>query len=183
MPTLFSIQVRIDYDRRPRTYMLTPHRKHMGRAVARKSYEVIATEALTNALTRKYVIRTLGKELAKEIKTMASDSTNSIMRSQNPEHLQQFSWDLLLNELSQHAPLLSSLLISATRTKVARSNTKAVIGMCAAILMKQRNSRMNLVQRIISLILYASGTSKQVCSHVHKIIFCYYFYAGLSATG
>lgn len=142
--------------------MLTPRRKHIGKAIARKSHKTIAMEALKNVCTRKHIVMSPGKELAKEIKVMASDSANSILQSQNPDHLKQFSWDVLLHELSTYVPLLKSLLFSATKTRVARSNTDAVVGMCAAILINHRNSKMSLIQKINSLILYAGHTSKQV---------------------
>ena len=79
----------------------------VGKAIARKSNKTIATEALKNAST---IIHALGKELAGEIKTMTSDQADSIMQSQNPNDLKQFSWEMLLNEQSMHAPLLKKLL-------------------------------------------------------------------------
>ena len=44
----------------------------------------------------------------------------------------------------------------------------AVIGMCAAILLRHRNTHMNLVQRIISTLLYSGHAPKQV----RKLKFC-----------
>ena len=142
--------------------MLTPRRKHIGKAVARKSHKTIAIEALKSVTTKKHILNTIGKELAREIKAMASDPVNSILQSHNPDHLKQFNWDMLLDELSTHAPQLKRLLLSAAKTKIPRSNTNAVVGMCAALLIKHRNPKMNLVQKINSLILYAGHCSKQV---------------------
>lgn len=145
--------------------MLTPWRKHIGKAIARKSHKTIAVGSLKNPCTREHILKALGKELAKKIKVMASDRAKSILQSQNPEHLKQFTWDMLLHELSTYAPLLKSLLFSVARTRVAQSNTDAVVGMCAAILINHRNSEMSLIQKINSLILYAGHTSKQVCNY------------------
>ena len=39
----------------------------------------------------------IGSELAIEVKVMSSDGANSILQSQNPLHLKEFSWDMLLN--------------------------------------------------------------------------------------
>ena len=114
----------------------------------------------------------IGRELAKEMKVIASDGAHSILQSQNPSHLKEFSWDMLLNEVSQFAPVLKSLLFSATHTRVPKwmldlnpqgSNTDAIVGMCVAMLVNHRNPKMNLVQKINSLLLYAAHTSKQVC--------------------
>lgn len=118
-------------------------------------------EALKDPTTKKYLVEMLGNELAKEVKCMSSDSVNSILQSQNPDHLKQFNWEMLLNELCKFAPVLRRLL-SLASSRVRRSNTDAVIGMCAAILINHRNPKMNLVQKINSLILYAGHSSKQV---------------------
>lgn len=119
-------------------------------------------EALKDPTTRKYLLKMVGIELAKEVKCMSSESANSILQSQNPDDLRQFSWEMLLNELSKFAPVLRQLLDLATNTRVRRSNTDAVIGMCAAILINHRNPKMNLVQRSNALVLYAGHSSKQV---------------------
>ena len=108
-------------------------------------------------------MKALGKELALEIKAMASDNTNSILQSQEPENLMKFKWNMLHDELSANAPQLKSLLFSATKTTRPRSNVQAVVGMCVAILLNNRNPKMNLIQKINSLILYAGHSSKQVC--------------------
>ena len=121
----------------------------MGKEIARKSMQAVANEALKDPVIRQYRLKMLGSELAKEVRDMASDSANSILQSQNPDHLKGFTWDMLLSELSKFAPTLKSLLASAISTRVHHSSTDAVIGMCAAILIKQRNSKMNLVQRLI----------------------------------
>ncbi len=111
---------------------------------------------------KSYILKLVGQEITKEVKCMASDKVNSILQSTNADDLKSFSWNSLLTELTKFAPLMSSVLVSATKTQAPRSNTKAVIGMCAAIILKHRNPRMNVVQKINSLILYAGHSSKQV---------------------
>ena len=61
-----------------------------------------------------------------------------------------------------HTLLTFSIIIlsSITKTKSERANQNAIIGMCATILLKHRYSKMSLVQKIISTILYAGHTSK-----------------------
>lgn len=142
--------------------MLTPHRKNLARAVARQNKKTIAIESLKDPVTKKHVLRIIGREVAKEVKRMASDKVRSVLKSQNVDHLKSFHWNMLLQELSKFAPILSSLFTSATKTRVLRPNTDAVIGMCAAILLNHHNPKMNLVQKINSLILYAGHSSKQV---------------------
>ena len=166
-----SIQIHVGYTQ-PETFVLTPHRKHLGKAVARKSKKNIAAETLKDSTTKGYIVSIMGREFSREIRAMASDRAKSILQSQNPDDLKQFKWDTLLCELSKYAPVLSRLLLLATKTKRPRLNQKAVIGVCAAILINHRNSKMNLVQKLASLILYASHTSKQVCTY-HMYMYLY----------
>ncbi|XP_064386655.1 uncharacterized protein LOC135335133 [Halichondria panicea] len=156
-----EVAIKVCY-KTPKTFLLTPSRKHIGKAIARKSRKKVAMEALKDPTTRKYLLKMVGIELAKKVKCMSSESANSILQSQNPDDLRQFSWEMLLNELSKFAPVLRQLLDLATNTRVRRSNTDAVIGMCAAILINHRNPKMNLVQRSNALVLYAGHSSKQV---------------------
>ena len=85
---------------------------------------------------KKYILKLVGQEIF-EVKCMASDKVNSILQSTNADDLK---WNSLLTELTQFAPLMSSVLVSATKTLAPRSNTKAVIGMCTAIILKHRNT-------------------------------------------
>ena len=136
---------------------------------------MIAVETLKDPSTKGYIVSNMGRELSREIRAMASDHVKSILQSQNPDDLKKFKWDTLLCELSKYAPVLSRLLLLATKTKKPRLNQKAVIGICVAILINHRNSKMNLVQKIASMILYAGHTSKQVCTyHICTCIFVLY---------
>lgn len=133
-----------------------------GESSSQKEQKTIAAEALRDSTTKGYVVSIIGSDLLREIRAMASDRANSILQSQNPDNLKQFKWDTLLCELSEYAPVLSRLLLLAAKTKRPRLNQKAVIGVCAAILINHQNSKMNLAQKLTSLILYAGHTSKQV---------------------
>ena len=159
IPTMSQIQV--EY-KRPRTFVLTPRRKHIAKAVARQSKKTIAVESLKDPVVKKHILKKIGKEMPKEIRGVASDKAESVLQSQDADSLKTFHWDTLLQELSTFAPVLRMLLAAATKTQAPRSNTNAVIGMCAAILLNHQNPRMNLVQKINSLILYAGHSSKQV---------------------
>lgn len=129
--------------------------------------KTVGLQALKNPETRKYILKLLGRELAREVRAMSSCRANSILKSQDPKHLKEFTWHMLDKELSIYAPLLRHLLHSATTTRVPRSNTDAVLGMCAAIVLNHRNPKMNLVQKMNSLIMYAGHCSKKV-----SIVFC-----------
>lgn len=147
--------------KKPKTYFLTPTRKKIGKAVARGSKCTVARECFSDPTTRNFALNYLGTILRKEIKTMVSHNTNSILHSP-VSSMKCFTWDTLLDELKKYAPTFLHLLNSLTKTKSKRPNEKAVIGICAAILLKHRDPTMSLIQKITSIILYAGHTSKQV---------------------
>ena len=96
---------------------------------------------------------------------MSSTETPSCWRYTSCEDLQNFCWDKLISELSVKAPTLLCILQAATKKRIPRKNTKAVICMCAAILFKHLNSSISLVQKVVTTILFAGHAMKQV-SHV-----------------
>ena len=52
-----------------------------------------------------------------EMKTMCSDTTDSILKGNKSEDLLYFSWDRLNEELLAIAPTLTSLLVECTKTR------------------------------------------------------------------
>ena len=73
--------------------------------------------------------------------------------------LHNFSWVQLIQELETNALIFLNIMRSATYTRKPRANRDAIIGMCTAIL---RFSHMCLIQKLLSLILYAGHCGKQV---------------------
>ena len=93
---------------------------------------------------------------------MCSEAANSILWNQSAEALNEFSWGKLCDELEARAPTFFSLFEMCTHTRKPRCNRMGVIGMCAALLMKYRFAKMSLVQKVVSLLLYAGHSRKQV---------------------
>lgn len=89
------MQIHVGYTQ-PKTFVLTPHRKHLGKAVARKSKRTIAAETMKDSTIKGYIVSLLGRELTREIRAMSSDEARSILQSQDPEDLKKFKWDTLL---------------------------------------------------------------------------------------
>ena len=104
-----------------------------------------------------------------EIMEISSSQNALVYQSKNS--LNGFEWDKHLIIFSTSAPVLLRLLKSATIIRGIRNNLLAVIGMCITLLLKHRNPMINLIQRMMSFILYAGHCSKQVSStltyHAH----------------
>lgn len=105
-----------------------------------------------------------------EVRKMCSNDVNSIL--QRTSAVSSFQWVDLLNELESHAPTLMTILNSATITRGYRCNRSGVIGMCAALLLKFRYNRMNVVQKLISTILHAGHAGKQVSNNTITLYTC-----------
>ena len=108
------------------------------------------------------MLKKIGRVLEVEMKAMCSVQVESILSSKINDDI---TWDKVMTELKKHAPTLIELL-SCTKTCKSRVST---ICMSAALLLTFCLSRMNLVQRIISLILYAGHCGKRVTLHVHVV--------------
>ena len=156
------MQIQLAY-KKPRMYVLTPSRKPIGKAVARGSRQAMAVGCFNELETRKYLLKHMGVILRNELKVMCSDNTSSILQSLDIAKLKEFSWDKLLDELKSNTPVFLHILQECTRTRKPRPNQDAVVCVCAAILLKHRFAKMSLLQRVLSLILYAGHSGKQVC--------------------
>lgn len=119
-------------------------------------------ECFKDPTTKKYIVEKVGRVARSELISLCSVKVSSIMLQQTEDVYDNFTWEKIYSELEINAPVLLSIFESCTETRTRRSNRKAVIGMCAAILLKHRFFKMSLVQRIISLILYAGHSGKQV---------------------
>ena len=58
----------------------------MGKAVTRRSKRKIAVEALSDDQIKKHIISFIGKAIAEEVKTLSSDLSKSILRSDRLMH-------------------------------------------------------------------------------------------------
>lgn len=125
-------------------------------------------QCFKDPVTRAHMLNKIGQVLRHEIKIMCSDTTNSVLQSLDTNELKMFTWDKVLSELKLHAPALVSILFSCTRTQILHKNQTSTVCFIASVLLKYRYRRMNLVQKIISLILYAGHCGKQVLYRMKK---------------
>ena len=118
------LQVHVGY-KNPKTYILTPQRKKLGKAVARRSHKQVAMECMKNESSFWHAVRIVGNRVNEDIRAISV-----VYQSKNS--LNGFEWDKHLMIFSTSAPVLLRLLKSATKTRGIRSNRSAVIGMSIA---------------------------------------------------
>lgn len=150
--------------------------KPMVRGIGRLNYGSVARQAMKVNRIRSKILTILATDIQKELTQMCARKHKSVFRNATPEYLKSFTWDTLLLELDSRAPIFSRVLRGIIQVKCrirnrtpqkkgrkcSRSSEEAVLGVCAAIMLRHRNVHMNLLQRIVSLILYNGHASKQV---------------------
>ena len=151
--------------------------KSLGRSVGTRNRSSIARQAMKDSGIRRKVVERMGRLLSKELTHLASQKAGSMLRDRSCQALEHFSWQDLLKQLEKETPVTLSLLKQCAHIKRRQHklqgkggrssrrmpNEEAAVGMCVAVLMRARSQRMNLVQRLISMLLYGSHAPKQVC--------------------
>ena len=81
----------------------------------------------------------------------------------NKTSLEHFSWETVWCELEQKAPTLMAFLVGlAPPSKRQSEHVKPALSLCASILLKLRNDKVNLVQSVTSLVMKAGHATKSV---------------------
>ena len=109
-----------------------------------------------------HILKLVGKTVHAEIKKFCSDVVKSIIKCDDPLSINTFTWQSFSSEISTFAPVLKGILESTSKSRKSNTDVKIVVCMCVALLLRSRNPRMNLIQKMLSLILYAGHASKQV---------------------
>lgn len=130
----------------------------MGKTLGRRSHQSFAKHALNNETIRRFIISGLKKYVKDEMKQLCSDS---FLLDKGKDKLCNFTWNVLDAVIKSKAPILHSVLKSSIS---AHSNLddQVIVGICASILAKACRPSACLIQHIISTILYAGHSSKQV---------------------
>ena len=108
----------------------------------------------------------------------------SLFRKKSADTIRMFSWDAVVADLQKYAPTLVHVLRdcvevkrrNSSSRKLRRPSSSAVISVCGAILLRNYSAKMNLVQRMVSILLSAGHASKMVCVHVQCTYICTYIY-------
>ena len=93
-----------------------------------------------------------------EMKAVSSVSHNSFLRN-SVKSVKEFKWGAVTDELYQNMPTLMSILSNIIPKS---ADHKPLQCMIASQLLKTRHPHMCLVQRIVSVMMYGNGVTKQV---------------------
>ena len=102
----------VGYSSRPKYFRLTPSRKKIGRILGRGNKGSLASTVLDpkNKDLRQKLIKGVGKLLNSELKMLCGNKPPSLLQDISGASLEQFSWELVWQEITKRAPTLVSLL-------------------------------------------------------------------------
>ncbi len=141
---------------------MTPSREADAKSTARGNWKAIITRCMKNDTRCLFIIKCVGRLLKYELSKHCSNNCESVLRSGDADNLMQFIWCKMHSEVKQNMPHLLTILTMCTETPKKRQNSEAIIYLIIAILAKHRRPQASLVQKIISLLLYAGHCSKSV---------------------
>lgn len=137
---------------------MTPSRQALGKTLGIANRRSFVKHAFSQLRYREYLITSRGKILKSELRQLCS---KSLFLQTQKEDLCLFSWIRVCKELERKAPTINSLLQSCIRTS-SSFDKQAIVGTCVAILVKACRKSACLLQKIVSLVLYAGHAGKQV---------------------
>ena len=130
----------------------TPVRKKFVRQLARRNYQSFSATAMKSQAVYKPMVTELSRKCKTDMRDLASSEHDSILRDTR-EAVKRFSWETVMLEFERKLPTLVLLLFL---TPQIRDH------FYACFIVKSRHQRLCLVQRVISVMFYGNGTSKQV---------------------
>ena len=150
-------------DAKNKYFHLTASLKKIGKYVGRGKKRSIANAVVENTSLRREVVSALCTQSRKEIIKLCSDRHDSILRLTTKPALEQFTWERVWEELASNAPILLSILTGLLpRSKIQSKSCQAALCVCASVILKLQNHKVNLVQSVIGLVLKADHATKQV---------------------
>lgn len=154
----------VGHNKKPTYFHLTRSLKKLGRYVGRGNRRSIAKAAVGNATLRPELIAAICTKVTAEVKTLCSDAHDSILRLKSKTALEYFTWETVWIELQQSAPTLMAILCQLIPLSKKSDKVNPALCLCASVLLKLRNDKVNLIQSVISLVLKAGHATKEVCN-------------------
>lgn len=133
--------------------------------------ESIARQVMKDKRIRSKVVEIMSTDAGKEMKKLCSKKVNSVLRKRDFSTIQTFNIQAVIKEMEEHAPsvltILRGCLLGRKPSKQKKMKSRIIdidllVSVCCALLLRGRSQRMNLLQRIISIVLYCGHTSKRV---------------------
>lgn len=160
--------------RKHRVFRVTRSLRSLGRSVGRRSRKSIVNQVMKDVEMRKKVVFAVGKIVHKELMYTSSRQSSSAYGRKSLADLRTFDWTELAGDLKRTMPFLFSILEACMRSQPAKKDV--VIAFLGGVLIKQHNRKLNFMQRLFSILLYASQCPKQVSYGLYNNFIVTYYY-------
>ena len=153
---------------------ITNSMRTLCRSVGRGRRSSVVNQVMKDKVMRQIAVNKIGKLLRKELISSCGVKSQTLF-SGGIDDLKIFSWDKMAADLKRTAPVLHSLLehcLSANRSQVRSLNSKILMSLIGGILLRNANERVNIIQKLLSIILAASHAPKHVSVMTLFIIQC-----------
>ncbi len=146
--------------------MLKPELSSLGKMLCRGTIKQIVRAAWKCEQVRAHLFTEVAKQIHKECIIMCAKGSkketkkrkDSCLRKTNKESIVAFSFDQLITELKERAPLLTLVLKTAALRKLdVEDKWKQSVGVAAAICLRNRSRNMTALQLMISIMIRHSG--------------------------
>lgn len=155
----------------PKMVTLAKPLYQIGKALARSHWQTFAKASFRHKEIQSYLVCEMINAIKSECYQLVSKKYPSMLQKKSKKDLVNFSWHLLISELTNRAPLLLSLLSAVADLRMSKKRLNIpvsclpFVGMASAVLLKCRNKHMSAVQHIMSMILNAGHANSRVrCS-------------------
>lgn len=169
----------VNYKARKHRHVLQGTPKRLTKSLVRGERDRVLNRLLQSENLVLKAAEKIGVEIKKEIKLLCSNKLSSIIRENSKTALEFFSWETIVLELQKTAPLLVIILKHCLST-VPTEKLNHILCVCACILVRSRNSKMNMLQSVISILLYAGHAGKMVSSILFLHVLLYIFFTSFT---
>ena len=159
-PVSSLVTVKLQWPSQTRERHLPEDLQALGKMLVRVTYKQIANAAWNNPIIRKHLQILAVKQVDNECHNLCSRKERSCLRSPTKGQLLDFSFEKLERELEQRAPFTHAVLRTSCvnkRNSKKRSEWVPTVGMAASIILRNKSSRLNAVQVLLSIFLYHSS--------------------------
>lgn len=166
-----TVKLQWSCESKPRERHLPVDLQSLGKMLVRGTYKQIANAAWNNLKLRKQLQILALKHVDSECNSLCSRKQPSCLRSPNKDQLMEFSFEKLEKELYRRAPFTHAILHTSCvnrRNADKRNEWVPSAGMAAAVLLRNKSTRMNAVQLLLSIFLYHSSWTvgmNHECTH------------------
>lgn len=166
MPSECPVTVSVKWSDRTKVSELKPQLSSLGKMLCRGTTKQIARAAWNCEVLQQYFYAEVAKQINKECIAMCikengketKKGKESCLRKTDQKSIAEFTFDSLIKEVEERAPLLFTVMkTAASKGREDEVKWKPSVCMAAAVCLRNRSQNMIAMQLLIALIIRHSG--------------------------